>query len=165
MPEIVRFYGIIIKMFFKPKEHEPSHIHAIYNEYVGLFNIKTFEMFEGDLPMKAQELVKEWLTQHSAELQEMWDKQNNHKVTSTMIPRINKLTVLDNYVLYVEFDDGYKVTYNVMDDIETLPVFRALLNVHGLFKQAQLDTSRTCVYWNDEIDLASDSIYEFGKAA
>lgn len=42
MPEIVRFYGIIIKMFFKPKEHEPSHIHAIYNEYVGLFNIKTF---------------------------------------------------------------------------------------------------------------------------
>ncbi len=50
MPEIVRFYGIVIKMFFKPKEHEPSHIHAIYNEYVGLFNIKTFEMFEGDLP-------------------------------------------------------------------------------------------------------------------
>ena len=30
MPEIVRFYGIIIKMFFKLKEHEPSHIHAIY---------------------------------------------------------------------------------------------------------------------------------------
>ena len=28
-------------MFFKPKEHEPSHIHAIYNEYIGLFNIKT----------------------------------------------------------------------------------------------------------------------------
>lgn len=73
--EIVRFYGIIIKMFFKPREHEPSHIHAIYNEYVGLFNIKTFEMFEGDLPVKAQELVTEWLSLHSAELQEMWDKQ------------------------------------------------------------------------------------------
>ena len=75
MPEIVRFYGIIIKMFFKPKEHEPSHIHAIYNEYVGLFNIKTYEMFEGDLPTKAQELVKEWLSLHSDELQEMWNKQ------------------------------------------------------------------------------------------
>lgn len=35
MPEISRFYGIIIKMFFKPKEHEPAHIHAIYDEYVG----------------------------------------------------------------------------------------------------------------------------------
>ena len=33
MPEITRFYGIVIKMFFKPKEHEPSHIHALYGEY------------------------------------------------------------------------------------------------------------------------------------
>ena len=40
-----------------------------------------------------------------------------------------------------------------------------LVDVYGLIKQAQLDTSRTCVYWNDKIDLASDSIYEYGKAA
>lgn len=32
MPEISRFYGIVIKMFFKPKEHEPSHLHALYGE-------------------------------------------------------------------------------------------------------------------------------------
>ena len=54
MPEIARFYGIIIKMFFKPKEHEPSHIHALYGEYVGVFNIKTHKMTDGDLPSKAQ---------------------------------------------------------------------------------------------------------------
>ena len=72
MPEISRFYGIIIKMFFKPKEHEPAHIHAIYNEYVGIFDIKTFEMTEGDLPQKAQQLVKEWLGLHFEELVEMW---------------------------------------------------------------------------------------------
>ena len=53
MPEICRFYGIVIKMFFKPKEHEPSHIHALYGEYVGEFNIRTLEMIEGDLPKKA----------------------------------------------------------------------------------------------------------------
>ncbi|MDY4578609.1 MAG: DUF4160 domain-containing protein [Anaerobutyricum hallii] len=41
-----RFYGIIIKMFFKPKEHEPSHVLAIYGEYVGTFNIITGEMIE-----------------------------------------------------------------------------------------------------------------------
>lgn len=82
-----------------------------------------------------------------------------------MIPRINKLKVLDNYILYVEFDDGYKVKYDVMDDINTLPAFRSLIDVYGLFQQVQLDTSRTCVYWNDEIDLASDSIYEYGTAA
>ena len=56
MPEIARFYGIVIKMFFKPKEHEPSHIHALYGEYMGEFNIKTMEMIQGDLPVKARSL-------------------------------------------------------------------------------------------------------------
>ena len=75
MPEITRFYGIIIKMFFKPKEHEPSHVHAIYGEYVGIFNIKTKKMEQGDLPLRAQELVKEWLKINDEKLQQMWDTQ------------------------------------------------------------------------------------------
>lgn len=80
MPEISRFYGIVIKMFFKPKEHEPSHIHALYGEYVGEFNIQTGKMIVGDLPRKAQELVSEWLGEHQAELQEMWDAQTIRKL-------------------------------------------------------------------------------------
>lgn len=80
MPEIARFYGIIIKMFFKPKEHEPSHVHAIYGEYVGTFNIITVEMIEGDLPLKAQNLVKEWLSLYSSELQKMWNDQTITKL-------------------------------------------------------------------------------------
>lgn len=80
MPEISRFYGIVIKMFFKPKEHEPSHIHALYGEYLGEFNILTMEMIQGDLPKKAQELVREWLSLHQSELQEMWEKQQVGKL-------------------------------------------------------------------------------------
>ena len=75
MPEISRFYGIVIKMYFKPKEHEPSHIHALYGEYMGEFNIRTLEMIRGDLPAKAQEIVREWLILHQDELQSMWDAQ------------------------------------------------------------------------------------------
>lgn len=75
MPEITRFYGIVIKMFFKPKEHEPAHIHAIYNDYVGLFDIHTLEMFEGDMPNRAQQMIKEWLTAHKNELATMWNTQ------------------------------------------------------------------------------------------
>jgi len=75
MPEITRFYGIVIKMFFKPKEHEPSHIHALYGEYMGEINILTGEMITGDLPAKALALVQEWLADHKNELQEMWEKQ------------------------------------------------------------------------------------------
>lgn len=81
MPEICRFYGIIIKMFFKPKEHEPSHIHALYGEYVGVFDINTLEMTEGDLPRKAQELVREWMETNQKELITMWNEQKIHKLS------------------------------------------------------------------------------------
>lgn len=80
MPEIARFYGIVIKMFFKPKEHEPSHIHAIYGEYIGEFNIRTMEMERGDLPQKAQELVREWMKLYQGKLQSMWDSQHIEKL-------------------------------------------------------------------------------------
>ena len=49
-------------MALKPKEHEPSHIHALYGEYIGIFDLKTKKMTDGDLPRKAQELVEEWLS-------------------------------------------------------------------------------------------------------
>ena len=80
MPEIARFYGIIIKMFFKPKEHEPSHIHALYGEHIGIFNIETLIMTEGDLPTRAQELVTEWLKQNQEELLKMWETQTISKL-------------------------------------------------------------------------------------
>ena len=55
MPEIARFYGIIIKLFFG--DHPPPHFHAVYGEYVGVFDINTLEMFEGDLPGRAKAVL------------------------------------------------------------------------------------------------------------
>ena len=81
-----------------------------------------------------------------------------------MIPRIKSLKPLEKYLLAVEFDDGHKVLYDVKEDIDSIPSFRTLLDKFGLFNQVQIDTSRTCVFWNDEIDLASDSIYEYGTS-
>jgi hypothetical protein len=75
MPEVARFYGIVVKMFFKPKEHDPSHIHAIYGEYVGIFDLTSSEMTDGDLPLTAQRLVTDWLALHKDELEEMWRTQ------------------------------------------------------------------------------------------
>ena len=80
MPEISRFSGIIIKMFFRPKEHEPAHIHAIYHEFVGTFDLQTFEMIDGDLPNKAQDLIKEWLHIYQNELLNMWQSQQITKL-------------------------------------------------------------------------------------
>ena len=79
-----------------------------------------------------------------------------------MIPRIKNLETLEDYRLKVIFDDGIRVIYDLKDDIEAIDDFKVLLTERNLFKNAQLDNSRTCVFWSDRIDLASDSILEYG---
>ena len=76
MPVISRFYGMIVKMFFLASEHNPPHIHVIYGEYVGVIDIRTTEMIQGDLPNKALKIVQEWTQLHQKELLEMWETQD-----------------------------------------------------------------------------------------
>ena len=79
-----------------------------------------------------------------------------------MIPRIKSVKPLENYVLLVVFDDGKTVLYDVKDDIQSIPSYEDLKTIGGLFHQVQLDQSRTCIFWNDYIDLPSDAVYEHG---
>lgn len=80
-----------------------------------------------------------------------------------MIPRIKRFKTLDNYRLDVVFDDNEHVVYDVKEDIDTIGAFKSLLTEYGLFSAAELDTSRTVIYWSDAIDLPSDIIYEYGE--
>lgn len=80
-----------------------------------------------------------------------------------MIPRIKSVKPVENYSLKVVFDDGKSVLYDVNEDIATLPGYDDLRNIYGLFNQVQVDASRTCVFWSEDIDLPSDTIYEYGK--
>ena len=73
MPEIARFYGIIIKMYFR--EHGIPHFHAIYWEFNGVFEVDSLDMIEGDLSIRAQKLIKEWAKKYQRELAEMWKTQ------------------------------------------------------------------------------------------
>ena len=75
MPVISRFYGIIIRMYFLQKEHNPPHIHAIYNEDVAAIDFMTGEVIDGQLPTKAMAMVKEWISMHKDTLMEMWNTQ------------------------------------------------------------------------------------------
>ena len=81
-----------------------------------------------------------------------------------MILRIKEVKPLQDYMLSVTFDDGKKVIYDVEDDINSIENYRDLKDVYGLFQNVQLDASRTVVFWNSEIDLPSDTIYEYGKS-
>ena len=79
-----------------------------------------------------------------------------------MIPRIKDLQTLHDFKLKILFDDGKNVLYDVNEDIETIDVFKLLKTQVGLWNSVQLDKSRTCVFWNDTIDLPSDTLYEYG---
>jgi len=79
-----------------------------------------------------------------------------------MIIRIKNFRPTNDYKLFVTFDNGKSVIYDMNEDIDTLPGYSDLKQIHGLFRQAQLDESRTCIYWNDRIDIPSDEIAEYG---
>ncbi len=78
MPEVARFYGIVIKVFFG--DHPPPHFHAVYGEYNGLVSIEALEVIEGDLPSRAQKLVLEWATLYQQDLLQMWNTQEFRKL-------------------------------------------------------------------------------------
>ena len=78
MPEISRFYGIIIKLFFA--DHQPPHFHVVYGEFNGIFNIDTLNMIEGDLPSRAKKMVVEWATVYQKDLIDIWESQKFRKL-------------------------------------------------------------------------------------
>lgn len=80
MPTLARFYGIVIRMYFLQAEHNPPHIHAIYGEDVAAFNIRNGEIIDGDLPARAADLVREWISKNERDLLEMWETQEFKKL-------------------------------------------------------------------------------------
>jgi hypothetical protein len=72
MPVLSRFFGIIIRMFYR--DHEPAHFHAIYGEYEALIEIETLLVFRGSLPRRALALVLEWAAMHRVELRDDWQR-------------------------------------------------------------------------------------------
>jgi hypothetical protein len=71
MPEICRFYGIVITMYYN--EHNPPHFHALYGDFRAEIDIRTLKILNGDLPNRAKSLIKEWAEVHNNELMEDWN--------------------------------------------------------------------------------------------
>lgn len=72
MPEICRFFGIIIRMF--PGDHPPPHFHAEYAGRQFTVDIRTAELLDGEPGKRQLELARKWLALHRAELLENWDR-------------------------------------------------------------------------------------------
>lgn len=75
MPELSRFYGITIRMYFD--DHGPPHFHAAYGGEEAVVGIDALAVLHGHLPPRAQGLVVEWASLHQAELREAWERAKN----------------------------------------------------------------------------------------
>ena len=77
MPTVSRFYGIVIRMYFLPKEHNPPHIHVIYQEETFSITIEDQVIIDGEFNPSSRTLsmVKEWILIHKKELMDMWKTQ------------------------------------------------------------------------------------------
>ena len=84
MPEVSRFYGIVIRFYYR--DHPPMHFHAIYAEYEALIEIETGNIHEGYIPKKALELVNEWRLLHREELKDAWQKSRQEIPLSPIAP-------------------------------------------------------------------------------
>lgn len=86
MPEISRFFGIIIALFHS--EHNPPHFHARYGEYKASIRIEDFALLEGYLPPRALGLVMEWAETHKNELLKDWELATEKKPLLPIEPLI-----------------------------------------------------------------------------
>jgi len=75
MPELSRFFGIIIRMFVELKApHHIPHFHAYYQDEVAIYSIGPIELISGTLPKRQQRLVEAWAELHQSELRADWQR-------------------------------------------------------------------------------------------
>jgi hypothetical protein len=84
MPEISRFYGIIIGIFYS--DHAPPRFHVRYGEHKAAVSIKNLTVLEGSLPPRALGMVIEWAALHQGELLTNWDLAVNNQLLQKIDP-------------------------------------------------------------------------------
>jgi hypothetical protein len=84
MPELSRFYGIVIQMYYG--DHPPPHFHALYAGRKATIDIETLAFIDGQLPARARGLVIEWATLHQDELREAFRRAAGMEVPGKIAP-------------------------------------------------------------------------------
>ena len=84
MPEVSRFYGIVVRIFFN--DHNPPHFHASYAEAAAVIDIRDLTLVRGDLPQRARELAVVWAAQHREELLAAWERARRGEAPGRIAP-------------------------------------------------------------------------------
>jgi len=87
VPEISRFFGVIIRMFAEPDErHHGAHFHVYYQDRAAVFSIEELEVIGGSLPRREQRLVEAWAELHQGELVANWKRLQSGRAPYKIAP-------------------------------------------------------------------------------
>ncbi len=86
MPTISMFYGIMIQMYLGKGEHNPPHIHTLYQGNKAVFNIIDNTLVKGNFPLKQQKLVEAWIEIHKEDLLADWEIAQNGELPFKIAP-------------------------------------------------------------------------------
>jgi len=86
MPEICRFLGIVIAMFYN--DHDPPQFHAFYNDYTVRVKIDDGKVLSGQVPVRILKYLEEWRQLHVAELSDTWQKVQKYQPPGKISPLV-----------------------------------------------------------------------------
>jgi hypothetical protein len=162
MPEISRFLGIIIAMFYK--DHSPPHFHAIYGEYEITVEIES-GVINGRFPKRALKLVHEWFDLHKDELLRNWSLAEARKPlnkiahwSNDMIPKVIDAIYSKDFILYLRFSDGSEGEVDIRPELDG-EIFEPLKDI-SYFKKFSVNKDLHTVVWPNGADFAPEFLYE-----
>jgi hypothetical protein len=163
MPELSRFFGIIIQMYSEPfAPHHRPHFHAYYQEMAAVFGLEPIEMISGSLPLRQQRFVEAWAEMHQEELLEDWRllkrdavqrrlRRSSNDAMKHAICRVKSFSIVGPYTLKVCFDDG------ASREIDFQPILHGELygplRDRHLFEQVNLDPEVHTLVWPNGADF------------
>jgi hypothetical protein len=87
LPEIARFYGLIIRMYAEPGvPHNRAHFHVYYQNHAAVYGIDRIELISGELPTREKRLCEAWAELHQDELAENWNRLQNGQLPIKIAP-------------------------------------------------------------------------------
>ena len=164
MPEISRFLGIVITMYFN--DHEPPHFHVRYGEFRATFAIDALELLQGELPPRVVGLVAEWAALHRFELRRNWTllategKFPPHRAigvtrASLMMVWVTEARALPEFTLWLRFSDASEGKVDLREFIESdRRLIVRQLRDPAVFANLRVDADT--VVWANGFDLAPE---------
>ena len=163
MPEVSRFYGIVIRMYWN--EHPPPHFHARYGSDEALLAIESGDVVRGVLPPRALRMVRHWAEEHYEELLDNWERSRmriNMQIHRPAGVRVEIAEVIDvvplePHWLRLTFADGsvHEVDVGKLDS----GLFAEMHNDPEVFAQVRVNPETGTIEWPGGLDLDPDVLH------